>query len=43
MEYLSGLTGTIVFQKLFKIFFAKNACLQNGQIWSTILPETTVG
>ena len=42
-EISLGLTGTIFFQKVFKLFFKKNACLQNGQIWSNILPETTVG
>ena len=25
------------------LFFKKNACFQNGQIWSNILPETMVG
>ena len=43
MKYPSGLTGTILFQKIFKLFFKKYTCLQNGQIWSNILPETIVG
>ena len=42
MDYPSAITGTIVFQMIFKLFLLKNACSQNGQIWSNILPETTV-